>query len=95
MVSHKPQELDTNSLVLTDFNVEGYFESVVNGKDRQKAKPQEFEKNSTRFTDLRVEEPLNDCVGFFNCSEPGKCSDYQLCLKEYLNAEERNEMLKL
>jgi hypothetical protein len=131
MSSHKLQEFEINLPILTDLIVEEYFESICEGKarqkakpqgkgkarqkakpqgkgktrqkakpqgkgkTRQKAKPQEFETNLLILTDLKMEESLNGCVGFFNCSEPGQCSDYELCLKKYMNAEERNETLKL
>ena len=42
-----------------------------------------------------MEKPIHDCVGLFNCSEPGKCYDYRKCLKKYLMAETRNENLQL
>lgn len=95
MASRKTQEFDTDLAMLTDLKVEEYFESRGKGKAPQKAKPQEFEINLPVLTDLKVEESLNDCVGFFSCSEPGKCSDYELCLRRYMNVEERNETLKL
>jgi PAS domain S-box-containing protein len=41
------------------------------------------------------EKSHHECVGLFDCSESGKCSDYILCLKQYLTAETRNENLKL
>jgi hypothetical protein len=64
-------------------------------KAHQEAKPQALEANSPILIDSAVESALHDCVGLFNCSEPGKCSDYESCLKKYLNAEARNETLKL
>ena len=42
-----------------------------------------------------MEKSIHDCVGLFNCSEPGKCNDYRKCLKKYLIAETRNENLEL
>ena len=42
-----------------------------------------------------MEKSIHECVGLFNCSEPGKCSDYRKCLKKYLMAETRNENLQL
>jgi hypothetical protein len=95
MSSRKPQEFAVNSPMLTDLNVEKYFESIGKGKASQKAKPHEFEINLPLLSDLKVEESLNGCVGFFNCSEPGKCGDYELCLRKCMNGEERNETLKL
>ena len=41
------------------------------------------------------EKSVNDCLGLFTCSEPEKCNDYRKCLKKYLIAETRNEILKL
>jgi len=61
---------------------------------RQEAKPQTLETNSPILIDLAVEKSLHDCIGLFNCSEPGKCSDYEQCLRKYLNAEARNETLQ-
>jgi hypothetical protein len=75
--------------------VEKYFESIGKGKASQKAKPQEFEINLSVLSDLKVENSLDGCVGFFNCSEPSKCGDYELCLRKCMNGEERNETLKL
>ena len=95
MSSRKPQEFAINSPILTDLNVEKYFESIGKGKASQKAKPQEFEINLSVLSDLKVENSLDGCVGFFNCSEPSKCGDYELCLRKCMNGEERNETLKL
>jgi hypothetical protein len=64
------------------------------GKARQEAEPQAIEANSPILIDLAVEKLLHDCVGLFNCSEPGKCSDYEPCLKKYVKAEARNETLQ-
>jgi hypothetical protein len=51
----------------------------------------ELKKSSSNL----IEKSVHDCVGLFNCSEPGKCSDYRKCLKKYLIAETRNESLQL
>ena len=48
-----------------------------------------------RLNRIEMEKSIHDCVGLFNCSEPGKCSDYKKCLKKYLMAETRNENLQL
>jgi hypothetical protein len=41
-------------------------------KARQEAKSQTFETNSPILIDLAVEKSFHDCIGLFNCSEPGK-----------------------
>ena len=61
----------------------------------KEAKPQTLETASTILIESAVEKSPCDCVGLFNCLEPGKCSSYSLCLIKYLNAEARNEMLQL
>jgi two-component system NtrC family sensor kinase len=48
-----------------------------------------------RINQTVIENSIHDCVGLFNCSEPGKCSDYRKCLKKYLQAENRNDNFKL
>jgi len=40
-----------------------------------------------------AEKSIHECIGLFNCSEPGECGDYKECLKKYLIAETRNENL--
>ncbi len=42
-----------------------------------------------------MKKSIHDCLGLFDCAEPGKCSDYRECLKTYLTAETRNETLQL
>jgi hypothetical protein len=64
------------------------------GNARQEAKPQTLKTNSPILIDSAVKKSLQDCVGLFNCSEQGKCSDYELCLKKYMKAEARNETLQ-
>jgi hypothetical protein len=61
----------------------------------KEAKPQTLEINSPVLIDSVMEKSLSDCVGLFNCSKPGKCSDYEQCLKKYVKAEARNETLQL
>ena len=55
----------------------------------------ETERQLERLNRTTMEKSIHDCVGLFNCSEPGKCSDYKKCLKKYLLAETRNENLNL
>jgi hypothetical protein len=61
---------------------------------RREAKPQTLETSSPILIALAVEKSLHDCVGLFNCSAAGKCSDYEQCLKKYMKAEARNETLQ-
>ncbi len=55
----------------------------------------EAKRESKKANQKLEEKPIHECIGLFNCSEPGKCSDYNECLKKYLTAETRNENLKL
>jgi len=51
--------------------------------------------NSTTLTNAGVQEDLPECAGLLTCSKPEKCRDYESCLNKYLNAEMRNDDLKL
>jgi len=55
----------------------------------------ETKRELERLNRTVMEKSIHDCVGLFNCSEPGKCNDYKACLKKYLTAETRNESLQL
>ena len=53
----------------------------------------ETKPESKTINHTPMEEPLQKCVGLFNCSKPDKCPDYEQCLKRYLHAEAGNEIL--
>jgi len=55
----------------------------------------EIKRELERLNRTVMEKSIHDCVGLFNCLEPGKCNDYKGCLKKYLTAETRNESLQL
>ncbi|MGD0451794.1 MAG: hypothetical protein ABSA79_12165 [Candidatus Bathyarchaeia archaeon] len=63
-------------------------------KARKEPESQAIGANSPILIDSSVEKLIHDCIGLFNCSEPGKCSDYVPCLKKYVRAEARDEMLR-
>jgi len=44
--------------------------------------------------DTKVEQILHECIGLLKCQKPEICGSYDACLKKYMNAEMRNEVLK-
>ena len=51
--------------------------------------------NSPALVDAQVQPALQECIGLLSCSKPEKCRNYEPCLKKYLSAEMRNEILML
>jgi hypothetical protein len=41
-----------------------------------------------------VSNVVPQCNGLLNCSKPENCAAYELCLKKYLTAEIRNEVIR-
>ena len=50
---------------------------------------------SPPLKDMELPQTCPDCVGLLKCGNPEKCSSYESCLKQYLDAEMRNDSLNL
>ena len=50
--------------------------------------------NQPTIIGTNVQQNLHECVGLLNCPKPEKCGSYDSCLKKYMTAEMRNEVLK-
>ncbi len=57
-------------------------------------KKTQLETNSPMHLVTKVEQALPECVGLLKCPKPEVCRSYDSCLKKYMNAEMRNEVLK-
>ena len=52
-------------------------------------------KTNSSPPNTKGDEALPDCVGLVNCSKPEKCDNYDSCIRNYVVAEMRNEVLRL
>lgn len=57
-------------------------------------KTQVLKINSPIIVETKVQQVLHECIGLLSCPKPEKCGIYDLCLKKYMTAEMRNEVLK-